>query len=111
MALAERGKQMIIIVAVLVALASIAVLLRIYVRLKLRLGFAIDDYLCFATLFFLYGMLVELVLCECETILKPPSKLTSKPRVHDRWQWQPRCRSRRGNFAEFRKGKEDISST
>ena len=67
MALTERGREMVTIVAALVGLASIAVLLRIYVRLKLRLNFAIDDYLCFGALFFMYGMLIELVLCELET--------------------------------------------
>jgi hypothetical protein len=110
MALAERGKEMIIIVAVLVALASIAVLLRVYVRLKLHIGFAIDDYLCFATLFFLYGMLVELVLCECDTISKPASKLTFGRRVYDRRKWQPRWGARCKNFAELWKGNQDIQS-
>lgn len=66
MVLAERGREMITIVAVLVSLASIAVLLRIVVRFKLRLGFGIDDYLCFAAMGFMYGMFVELVLCEYE---------------------------------------------
>ena len=64
MALAQRGREMITIVAVLVGLASIAVLLRIWVRIRRGLDFAIDDYLCFAAMFFMYGMLVELVLCE-----------------------------------------------
>jgi hypothetical protein len=66
MALAERGRQMITIVAVLVSLASMAVVLRIFARLKLRLKFAIDDYLCFSAMGFMYGMFVELVLCEYE---------------------------------------------
>lgn len=55
---------MIIIVAVLVGLATIATVLRIVARLKRRVKIEMDDYLCFIALFLLYGMFVQLVLCE-----------------------------------------------
>lgn len=55
---------MIIIVAVLVGLATVATVLRLFARLKRRVNIEIDDYLCFTALFLLYGMLVQLVLCE-----------------------------------------------
>lgn len=55
---------MIIIVAVLVGLATIATVLRVIARLKRRVKIEMDDYLCFAALFLLYGMFVQLVLCK-----------------------------------------------
>lgn len=64
MAPSERGWKMIIIVAVLVGLATIATVLRVVARLKRRVNIEIDDYLCFTALFLLYGMLVQLILCE-----------------------------------------------
>lgn len=54
---------MIRIVTALVALATLAVVLRIVARLKRRLDFGLDDYLCFAALLLLYGMFIELMLC------------------------------------------------
>lgn len=72
MTLTERGSRMIIIVTVLVALASVAVILRVMARVRLRLKFGIDDYLCLIALVLLYGMLIELILCEClSTMCKP----------------------------------------
>ncbi|KFX92796.1 hypothetical protein O988_07117 [Pseudogymnoascus sp. VKM F-3808] len=62
MAPSERGWRMIIIVAVLVGLATIATVLRIVARLKRRVKIEMDDYLCFIALFLLYGMFVQLVL-------------------------------------------------
>jgi hypothetical protein len=55
---------MIIIVTVLVGLATIATVLRVFARLKRRVKIEIDDYLCFTALFLLYGMLVQLIFCE-----------------------------------------------
>lgn len=55
---------MIIIVTVLVGLATIATILRVFARLKRRVKIEIDDYLCFTALFLLYGMLVQLIFCE-----------------------------------------------
>lgn len=60
---------MIIIVAVLVGLATIATALRLVARLKRRVNIEIDDYLCFTALFLLYGMLVQLILCEMPHVL------------------------------------------
>ena len=56
---------MIIIVSVLVGLATISAILRLYARYKLRVRIEADDYLCFTALFLLYGMLIQLILCEC----------------------------------------------
>ncbi|OBT87326.1 hypothetical protein VE02_03022 [Pseudogymnoascus sp. 03VT05] len=61
MAPSERGWKMIIIVTVLVGLATIATVLRVFARLKRRVKIDIDDYLCFTALFLLYGMLVQLI--------------------------------------------------
>lgn len=55
---------MITIVSVLVALAMGAVVLRVVARLKRRVRFAVDDYLCFFSMVMLLSMLIELVLCE-----------------------------------------------
>lgn len=60
---------MIIIVAVLVGLATIATALRLVARLKRRVNIEIDDYLCFTALFLLYGMLVQLILCGLTHVL------------------------------------------
>lgn len=56
---------MIIIVSVLVGLATISAILRVYARFKLSVRIEADDYLCFTALFLLYGMLIQLILCEC----------------------------------------------
>lgn len=64
MALTERGGAQIRTVAVLVALSIIAVILRAFARFKRRVGFGIDDYLCFISMILLIGMLVELSICE-----------------------------------------------
>lgn len=56
---------MIIIVSVLVGLATISAILRVYARFKLRVRIEADDYLCFTALFLLYGMLIQLILCGC----------------------------------------------
>jgi hypothetical protein len=58
-----RGNQMICIVSVLVALSIIAVILRAFARLKRRVSFGVDDYLCFVSILLLIGMLIELILC------------------------------------------------
>lgn len=64
MVVSVRGWKMITIATALVGLATFAVILRIYARFKLHIRIQTDDYLCFAALFFLYGMLVQLILCE-----------------------------------------------
>lgn len=58
---------MIGIISALVGVATIAVILRIIARLKRRLRFGVDDYLCFTALVLLYGMFIELILCTSET--------------------------------------------
>lgn len=63
MTVTSQGWEMIRIVTALVALATLAVVLRIVARLKRRLDFGLDDYLCFAALLLLYGMFIELMLC------------------------------------------------
>lgn len=55
---------MIAIVAVLVGLGFITTVLRVFARLKRRVGFGVDDYLIFGAMFLLIGMLIELVLCK-----------------------------------------------
>ncbi|PLN82751.1 hypothetical protein BDW42DRAFT_166030 [Aspergillus taichungensis] len=62
----ERGIAMIVIVAVLVGLGFITTILRVFARLKRRVGFGIDDYLSFGAMFLLIGMLIELVLWVTE---------------------------------------------
>ena len=57
---------MITIVSALVALATLSVALRFAARMKLRLNFQIDDWLCLVTLVALLGMLVELILCKSD---------------------------------------------
>lgn len=64
MTISDRGSNVLIIVVVLVALSAIAVSLRVAARLKRRVGFGVDDYLCFLSMTFLISMLIELVLCE-----------------------------------------------
>lgn len=54
---------MISIVTVLVSLAFLAVILRIVARFKRKVHFGVDDYLCFACMLLLIGMLIELSLC------------------------------------------------
>lgn len=63
MAPSERELKMMIIVSVLVGLATIAAILRLYARFKLRVRIEADDYLCFTALFLLHGMLIQLILC------------------------------------------------
>ncbi|KFX91702.1 hypothetical protein V490_05780 [Pseudogymnoascus sp. VKM F-3557] len=62
MAPSERELKMMIIVSVLVGLATIAAILRLYARFKLRVRIEADDYLCFTALFLLHGMLIQLIL-------------------------------------------------
>ncbi|RAH45611.1 uncharacterized protein BO95DRAFT_137159 [Aspergillus brunneoviolaceus CBS 621.78] len=62
MVLTARGKEMICIVSVLVGLSFIAVILRAFARLKRRVRFGVDDYLSFASIILLLGMLIELGL-------------------------------------------------
>ncbi|OBT64340.1 hypothetical protein VE03_06740 [Pseudogymnoascus sp. 23342-1-I1] len=62
MAISEREWKMIIIVSVLVGLATISAILRLYARFKLRVRIEADDYLCFTALFLMYGMLIQLIL-------------------------------------------------
>lgn len=59
---------MIIIVSVLVGLATISAILRLFARYKLRVRIEADDYLCFTALFLLYGMLIQLILCGCASL-------------------------------------------
>ncbi|KFY42388.1 hypothetical protein V494_02439 [Pseudogymnoascus sp. VKM F-4513 (FW-928)] len=62
MAPSEREWKMMIIVSVLVGLATVSAILRLYARYKLRVRIEADDYLCFTALFLLYGMLIQLIL-------------------------------------------------
>lgn len=64
MTVTARGKQMIAIVSVLVGVSMITVIMRVIARLKRRVKFGIDDYLCFFSMGLLLAMLIELVLCE-----------------------------------------------
>lgn len=60
----SRGAEMIAIVSVLVALAFLAVLMRIFARFKRQVRFGLDDYLCFFSMIVLFSMLIELALCK-----------------------------------------------
>ncbi|PWY71102.1 hypothetical protein BO94DRAFT_560435 [Aspergillus sclerotioniger CBS 115572] len=62
MALTSRGAQMISIVSVLVGLSLLSVILRVVARIKRKVKFGMDDYLCFACMFLLFVMLIELSL-------------------------------------------------
>lgn len=95
---------MIIIVAVLVGLSTVAAITRIFARLKLRVKLEMDDYLCFAGVLLLYGMLIELILCEYETASRKARLLTFVPRVHHWWQWDSLCGSRSRDNREFLEG-------
>jgi hypothetical protein len=66
---------MIATVTVLVGLSITAVFLRAFARYKRRVGFGMDDYLCFLSVILLLGMLVELVLCKLLVYpLQPPQE-------------------------------------
>ncbi|KAB8071456.1 hypothetical protein BDV29DRAFT_197376 [Aspergillus leporis] len=62
MTVTSRGREMICIVSVLVGLSLICVILRVFARLKRRVGFGMDDYLCFFSILLLIAMLIELAL-------------------------------------------------
>ncbi|KAL2831755.1 hypothetical protein BDW59DRAFT_124640 [Aspergillus cavernicola] len=62
MALTRRGTDMIATVTVLIGLSITAVLLRAFARLKRRVQFGIDDYICFLSVILMIAMLVELLL-------------------------------------------------
>lgn len=64
MAPSTRGWEMIEIVTVLVFLSLVSVVLRMFARLRRRVGFGIDDYLSVASIVLLIAMLIELILCE-----------------------------------------------
>lgn len=55
---------MIEIISVLVALCLVCVVLRLYARLRRRVGFGVDDYLSIVSMVLMIAMLVELILCE-----------------------------------------------
>jgi hypothetical protein len=55
---------MIEVVSVLVALCLISTVLRVFARLRRRVGFGIDDYLSMGAMFLMIGMLIELILCS-----------------------------------------------
>ncbi|CAG8926924.1 unnamed protein product [Penicillium salamii] len=62
MAPSQRGWEMIEIVTVLVSLSLISVVLRLFARLRRRVGFGIDDYLSAISILLLIAMLIELIL-------------------------------------------------
>ncbi|KAJ5731518.1 uncharacterized protein N7483_006026 [Penicillium malachiteum] len=62
MASSARGWEMIEIVVVLVALCVICVGLRVFARLRRRVGLGIDDYLSMLSMVLMLAMLIELVL-------------------------------------------------
>ncbi|PYH37104.1 uncharacterized protein BO87DRAFT_353456 [Aspergillus neoniger CBS 115656] len=57
-----KGKEMIVIVSVLVGLACLSMALRFVARVKRRTGFGVDDCLCFVAVILMLGMLIELIL-------------------------------------------------
>ncbi|KAJ5306827.1 hypothetical protein N7508_005842 [Penicillium antarcticum] len=62
MAPSNRGWAMIEIVSVLVSLCLISTALRVFARLRRRVGFGIDDYLSMGAMVLMIGMLIELIL-------------------------------------------------
>lgn len=64
MAPSQRGWEMIEIVTVLVFLSLVSVVLRMFARLRRRVGFGVDDYLSSVSIVLLIAMLIELILCE-----------------------------------------------
>ena len=59
---------MIEIVSVLVALCLISLVLRVFARIRRRVGFGVDDYLSMLSMVLLIGMLIELIFCKyCST--------------------------------------------
>ncbi|KAJ5591899.1 uncharacterized protein N7459_002268 [Penicillium hispanicum] len=62
MAASARGRQMIEIVSVLVALCLVSVVLRVVARLRRRVGFGVDDYLSILSMVLMIAMLIELIL-------------------------------------------------
>ena len=72
MTLTKRGIDMVTIVSALVGLATVSVALRFAARMKLRLKFEVDDWLCLGALVCLLGMLVELILCMFSILVRPP---------------------------------------
>lgn len=69
---------MISLVSVLVGLAVLAFVLRVFARRKKRVALGIDDYLCFVANTLMMGMLIELILCE-PTIFYLVQKRRNKP--------------------------------
>ncbi|KAI2997295.1 hypothetical protein CBS147346_8838 [Aspergillus niger] len=59
-----KGKEMIVIVSVLVGLTCLSMTLRFVARVKRRTGFGVDDCLCFVAVVLMLGMLIELILCK-----------------------------------------------
>ncbi|PWY87459.1 integral membrane protein [Aspergillus heteromorphus CBS 117.55] len=57
-----KGKDIIVIVSVLVGVATLSTALRVVARIKRQTGFGVDDYLCFVSILLMIGMLVELIL-------------------------------------------------
>ncbi|KAI9925028.1 hypothetical protein ASPWEDRAFT_119623 [Aspergillus wentii DTO 134E9] len=57
-----RGREMICIISVLVGLSLICVIMRVLARVKRRVPFGMDDYLCFLSITLLLAMLIELIL-------------------------------------------------
>lgn len=68
MAITSRGKSMIAIVSVLVGLSVLAVILRVFARIKRRVKLGVDDYLCFLSIVMLIAMEIELVLCKSHRV-------------------------------------------
>jgi hypothetical protein len=64
MATSARGWQMIEIVTVLVALCLISVVMRVFARIKRRVGLGVDDYLSILSMVLMIAMLIELCLCK-----------------------------------------------
>ncbi|KAJ5328835.1 hypothetical protein N7541_001037 [Penicillium brevicompactum] len=62
MAPSQRGWEMIEIVTVLVFLSLVSVVLRMFARLRRRVGFGVDDYLSSVSIVLLIAMLIELIL-------------------------------------------------
>ena len=102
----NRGVKMIAIITVLISLALFSVILRVFARIKRRVGFGVDDYLCLFSAVVLLSMLIELILCKLVLILPVQHVLIVACRVHHRWRWPTSSRSRCTNPNEFRKGEK-----
>lgn len=95
---------MIAIVSVLVGLSVLAVILRVFARIKRRVKLGVDDYLCFLSIIMLISMEIELILCKSHLAQRYRPVLTTSHRGCHRRQWAASSRFGHGNDDELWQG-------